>query len=154
MASLNVNGKNYIVNVPDDATLLWVIRDNLNLMGTKYGCGIGQCGSCTVHINGEAKRSCTLTVGDVQGEKIVTIEGLPEDHPVKRAWIQEQVVQCGYCQPGIIMQTASLLAKSPNPKAEKIIDGLEDVICRCGTYARVKKGVETAIQIMGKEGKA
>ncbi len=153
MASLSVNGKNYIVNVPDDANLMWVIRDNLKLTGTKYGCGIGQCGSCTVHINGEAKRSCTLTVGDVQGEKIVTIEGLPEDHPVKRAWIQEQVVQCGYCQPGIIMQTASLLAKSPNLKAEKIIDGLEDVICRCGTYARVKKGVETAILIMGKEGK-
>jgi isoquinoline 1-oxidoreductase alpha subunit len=87
------------------------------------------------------------------GKKIITIEGLPENHPVKRAWIQEQVVQCGYCQPGIIMQTASLLTESSNPKAEKIIDGLDDVICRCGTYARVKKGVETAIQIMGKEGR-
>jgi isoquinoline 1-oxidoreductase alpha subunit len=153
MASLNVNGKNYIVNVPDDAQLLWVLRDNLKLTGTKYSCGIGECGSCTVHINDKAERSCGLTVGEVQGKKIVTIEGLPEDHPVKRAWIQEQVVQCGYCQPGIIMQTASLLAESPNPKAEKIVDGLDDVICRCGTYARVKKGVETAIQIMGKEGK-
>lgn len=153
MASLNVNGKNYIVNVPDDAQLLWVLRDNLKLTGTKFACGIGECGSCTVHINGKAERSCTLTVGDVQRKKIVTIEGLPEDHPVKRAWIEEQVVQCGYCQPGIIMQTASLLAENPNPKAEEIIDGLDDVICRCGTYARVKKGVETAIQIMGREGK-
>jgi isoquinoline 1-oxidoreductase alpha subunit len=98
-------------------------------------------------------RSCETTVDEVKGEKIITIEGLPENHPVKIAWIQEQVVQCGYCQPGIIMQTASLLAESPNPQAEKIIDGLDDVICRCGTYARVKKGVETAIQIMGKEGK-
>jgi isoquinoline 1-oxidoreductase alpha subunit len=153
MASLNVNGKNYIVNVPDDMLVMWVLRENLKLMGTKYGCGIGECGSCTVHIDGKAVRSCETTVDEVEGKKIITIEGLPENHPVKIAWIQEQVVQCGYCQPGIIMQTASLLAESPNPKAEKIIDGLDDVICRCGTYARVKKGVETAIQIMGKEGK-
>ena len=103
-------------------------------------------------MDGKAERSCTISAADAQGKKITTIEGLPEDHPVKRAWIQEQAVQCGYCQPGIIMQTASLLAESPNPKAEKIIDGLDDVICRCGTYARIKRGVETAIQIMGKEG--
>jgi isoquinoline 1-oxidoreductase alpha subunit len=148
-----VNGKNYIVNVPDDMLLLWVLRDNLKLTGTKFGCGIGECGSCTVHIDGKAVRSCETTVDEVMGKKIITIEGLPENHPVKRAWIQEQVVQCGYCQPGIIMQTASLLTESSNPKAEKIIDGLDDVICRCGTYARVKKGVETAIQIMGKEGR-
>lgn len=152
MASLNVNGKNYIVNVPDDAQLLWVLRDNLKLTGTKYACGIGECGSCTVHINGKAERSCTLTVGEVQGKKIVTIEGLPEDHPVKRAWIEEQVVQCGFCQPGFMMQTAALLSESRD--AEKVIDGLDDVLCRCGTYARVKKGVETAIQIMRKEGRA
>ena len=152
MASLNVNGKNYIVNVPDDAQLLWVLRDNLKLTGTKYACGIGECGSCTVHINGKADRSCTLTVGEVQGKKIVTIEGLPEDHPVKKAWIEEQVVQCGYCQPGMMMQTAALLSESRD--AEKVIDGLDDVLCRCGTYARVKKGVETAIQIMRKEGRA
>jgi isoquinoline 1-oxidoreductase alpha subunit len=152
MASLNINGKNYIVNVPDDAQLVWVLRDNLKLTGTKFGCGIGECGSCTVHINGKAERSCTLTVGDVQGKKIVTIEGLPEDHPVKRAWIEEQVVQCGFCQPGMIMQTAALL--SENEDAEKVIDGLDDVLCRCGTYVRVKKGVETAIQMMRKEGRA
>jgi isoquinoline 1-oxidoreductase alpha subunit len=150
MASLNVNGKNYIVNVPDDAQLLWVLRDNLKLMGTKYGCGIGECGSCTVHINGKAERSCTLTAGEVQGKDIVTIEGLPEDHPVKRAWIEEQVVQCGFCQPGIIMQTAALLSGSRD--AQEVIDGLDDVLCRCGTYARIKKGVETAIKMMGKEG--
>jgi isoquinoline 1-oxidoreductase alpha subunit len=152
MASLNVNGKNYIVNVPDDAQLLWVLRDNLKLTGTKFACGIGECGSCTVHINGKAERSCSLTIGEVQGKKIVTIEGLPEDHPVKKAWIEEQVVQCGFCQPGMMMQTAALLSKSRD--AEKVIDGLDDVLCRCGTYARVKKGVETAIQIMRKEGRA
>lgn len=152
MASLNVNGKNYIVNVPDDASLLWVIRDNLKLMGTKFACGIGECGSCTVHINGKAERSCTLTVGEVQGKKIVTIEGLPEDHPVKKAWIEEQVVQCGFCQPGMMMQTAALLSQSQD--AEKVIAGLDDVLCRCGTYVRVKKGVETAIQMMRKEGRA
>jgi isoquinoline 1-oxidoreductase alpha subunit len=152
MASLNVNGRNYIVNVPDDAQLLWVLRDNLKLTGTKFACGIGECGSCTVHINGKAERSCTLTVGEVQGKKIVTIEGLPEDHPVKKAWIEEQVVQCGFCQPGMMMQTAALLSESRD--AEKVIDGLDDVLCRCGTYARVKKGVETAIQIMRKEGRA
>jgi isoquinoline 1-oxidoreductase subunit alpha len=152
MASLNVNGKNYIVNVPDDAQLLWVLRDDLKLTGTKYGCGIGECGSCTVHINGKAERSCTLTVGEVQGKKIVTIEGLPEDHPVKKAWIEEQVPQCGFCQPGMMMQTAALLSETRD--AEKVIDGLDDVLCRCGTYARVKKGVEKAIQIMRKEGGA
>ncbi|MGD8983807.1 MAG: (2Fe-2S)-binding protein [Desulfobacteraceae bacterium] len=152
MASLNVNGRNYIVNVPDDAQLLWVLRDNLKLTGTKFACGIGECGSCTVHINGKAERSCTLTVGEVQGKKIVTIEGLPEDHPVKKAWIEEQVVQCGFCQPGMMMQTAALLSESRD--AEKVIDGLDDVLCRCGTYARVKKGVGTAIQIMRKEGRA
>ena len=151
MASLNVNGKNYIVNVPDDAQLLWVLRDNLKLTGTKYGCGIGECGSCTVHINGKAERSCTLMVGEVQGKKIVTIEGLPEDHPVKRAWIDEQVIQCGFCQPGMMMQTAALLSETQD--AEKVIDGLDDVLCRCGTYSRVKKGVETAIRIMRKEGR-
>jgi aerobic-type carbon monoxide dehydrogenase small subunit (CoxS/CutS family) len=152
MASLNVNGKNYIVNVPDDAQLLCVLRDNLKLTGTKYACGIGECGSCTVHIDGKAVRSCETTVDEVEGKKIVTIEGLPEDHPVKKAWIEEQVVQCGFCQPGMMMQTAALLSDSRD--AEKVIDGLDDVICRCGTYARVKKGVETAIQIMRKEGRA
>ena len=152
MVEINVNGKNYKVDAPNDVQLLWVLRDYLKLKGTKYACGIGECGSCTVHIDGKAERSCTLSAGDVQGKKIVTIEGLPEDHPVKRAWIEEQVVQCGYCQPGIIMQTASLLEESPNPNADEIIEAMDDVICRCGTYLRIKRGIKTAIQMMGKEG--
>jgi isoquinoline 1-oxidoreductase alpha subunit len=152
MVSLNVNGRNYTVDVPDDMPLLWVIRDYLKLTGTKYGCGIGECGSCTVHIDGKAERSCTIPAGEVQGKKIVTIEGLPESHPVKKAWIKEQVAQCGYCQPGIIMQVASLLSESPHPNAKKIIGAMDDVICRCGTYPRIKKGIETAVQIMRKEG--
>ena len=103
MISLHVNGKSYEIDVPGDLPLLWVLRDYLKLTGTKYGCGIGECGSCTVHIDGKAERSCRISVGEVRGEKITTIEGLPETHPVKRAWIEEQVVQCGYCQPGVMM---------------------------------------------------
>jgi isoquinoline 1-oxidoreductase alpha subunit len=153
MISLNVNGKNYRVNVSDDMPLLWVIRDYLKLTGTKYGCGIGECGACTVHIDGKAERSCAIPVKEAQGRKIVTIEGLPENHPVKRAWIEEQVVQCGYCQPGVIMQVSALLSKSPNPDPDKIINAMDDVICRCGTHARIKRGIKTAVQIMRKEGK-
>ena len=152
MVSLNVNGRNYQVDVPDDMPLLWVIRDHLKLTGTKYGCGIGECGSCTVHIDGKAERSCTIPAGEVQGRKIVTIEGLPESHPVKKAWIKEQVVQCGYCQSGVIMKVACLLSESPNPNAEKIIGAMDDVVCRCGTYPRIKQGIKTAVQIMRKEG--
>lgn len=154
MIELNVNGKDYKVDVSKDVQLLWVLRDHLKLTGTKFACGIGECGSCTVHINGKAERSCTLTAGEVQGKKITTIEGIPEDHPVKRAWIEDQVVQCGYCQPGMMMQVAALLSETPKPDPKKIIEGLDDVLCRCGTYARVKKGVETAVQIMRKEGRA
>ncbi len=153
MISLNVNGKNYPVNVSDDTPLLWVLRDYLKLTGTKYGCGIGECGACTVHIDGKAERSCGIPVKKAQGRKIVTIEGLPENHPVKRAWIQEQVVQCGYCQPGIMMQVASLLSESRNPNPEKIISAMDDVICRCGTHPRIKKGIRKAVQLMRKEGK-
>jgi isoquinoline 1-oxidoreductase alpha subunit len=152
MVSLNVNGKEYKVDVPDDMPLLWVIRDYLKLTGTKYGCGIGECGSCTVHIDGKAETSCTIPAGEVQGKKIVTIEGLPESHPVKKAWIKEQVVQCGYCQSGVIMKVASLLSESPHPNADKIIGAMDDVVCRCGTYPRMKKGIKTAVQIMRKEG--
>jgi len=153
MISLNVNGKNYQVDVSDDVPLLWVIRDHLKLTGTKYSCGIGECGACTVHINGKAMRSCTIPVGEVKGKKITTIEGLPENHPVKRAWIQEQVVQCGYCQPGVMMQVAALLSDKPTPTADQIISKMDDVICRCGTYLRMKKGIKTAVQIAGKGGK-
>jgi isoquinoline 1-oxidoreductase subunit alpha len=154
MISLNVNGKNYRVDVSDDMPLLWVIRDYLKLTGTKYGCGIGECGACTVHIDGKAERSCAIPVKEAQGRKIITIEGLPENHPVKRAWIEEQVVQCGYCQPGIIMQVAALLSESPKPNTEKIINAMDNVICRCGTHVRIKRGIKTAVQIMRKEGKS
>jgi isoquinoline 1-oxidoreductase subunit alpha len=152
MVSLNVNGKAYNVDVSKDTPLLWVLRDNLKLMGTKYGCGIGECGTCTVHVDGKAERSCAITVDEVKGKKITTIEGLPENHPVKRAWIKEQVVQCGYCQPGVMMQVAALLAEKPTPDAEKVISKMDDVICRCGTYLRMKKGIKTAVQMMRKEG--
>ena len=152
MISLNVNGKNYRVDVPDDMPLLWVIRDYLKLTGTKFGCGIGECGACTVHIDGKAERSCGISAKEAQGRKIITIEGLPQNHPVKRAWIQEQVPQCGYCQPGIMMQVAALLAESPKPNAEKIVNAMDNVICRCGTYPRIKKGIKTAVQIAGKGG--
>jgi isoquinoline 1-oxidoreductase alpha subunit len=153
MISLNVNGKNYAVDISDDVPLLWVLRDHLKLMGTKYGCGVGECGACTVHINGKAERSCVISVKEVKGKKITTIEGLPENHPVKRAWIQEQVPQCGYCQPGVMMQVAALLSEKPVPTTDQIISKMDDVICRCGTYLRMKKGIQTAVQITRKEGK-
>jgi isoquinoline 1-oxidoreductase alpha subunit len=153
MISLDVNGKVHKVEVPDDTPLLWVLRENLKLTGTKYGCGIGKCGSCTVHVNGKAERSCTITVGEAKGKKITTIEGLPESHPVKRAWIKEQVVQCGYCQPGIIMQVAALLAEKPTPDPDLVISKIDDVICRCGTYPRIKEGIKTAVQMARKEGR-
>ncbi|MFH1628657.1 MAG: (2Fe-2S)-binding protein [Pseudomonadota bacterium] len=152
MISLNVNGKAYEVDVSQDLPLLWVIRDYLKLMGTKYGCGIGECGSCTVHIDGKAERSCEISVGEVQGKKITTIEGLPEDHPVKVAWIKEQVPQCGYCQPGQMMQLAALLSETPTPTSEEIIDAMDDVLCRCGTYPAIKRGIETATKMMRKGG--
>jgi isoquinoline 1-oxidoreductase alpha subunit len=152
MVSLNVNGKTVKVDVPADASLLWVLRDHLKLTGTKYACGIGECGSCTVHINGKAERSCTLTLKDVQGKKITTIEGLPDSHPVKKAWIAEQVPQCGFCQPGVIMQVASLFAQKPTPSPDQVIAKMDDVICRCGTHLRIKKGIQTAAEMMRKEG--
>ena len=153
MISLHVNGKKYSVDVPKDVPLLWVLRDNLKLTGTKYSCGIGECGSCTVHIDGKAARSCAIPVGEAQGKRITTIEGLPENHPVKRAWVQEQVPQCGFCQPGVIMQVAALLSEAPKPDPEKIIAAMDDVLCRCGSYPRIKKGIRTAAAIVKKEGR-
>ena len=153
MISLNVNGKVYQADVPADATLLWVLRDYLKLTGTKYGCGIGEWGACTVHVDGKAERSCSVTVGEVKGKKVTTIEGLPENNPVKRAWIKEQVVQCGYCQPGVIMQVAALVAETPALSSDQVIGKMDDVICRCGTYLRIKKGIQTAVQMARKEGK-
>jgi isoquinoline 1-oxidoreductase alpha subunit len=152
MVSLQVNGKKYMVDVAPDTPLLWVIRDELKLTGTKYGCGIGECGSCTVHVDGKARRSCVTTVGEVQGKKITTIEGLSKNHPVKRAWIKEQVPQCGWCQPGHIMQVASLISEAPKPDADKIIGAMDDMICRCGSYPRIKRGIKAAVEIVRKEG--
>jgi isoquinoline 1-oxidoreductase alpha subunit len=152
MISLTVNGKNYKVDVPKDIPLLWALRDYLHLAGTKYGCGIGECGSCTVLINGEAQRSCQVSAEDAQGADITTIEGLPENHPVKRAWIQEQVVQCGYCQPGVMMQVAGLLAADKNADATQIMESMDDVICRCATYPRMKRGIKAAVKLARKEG--
>jgi isoquinoline 1-oxidoreductase alpha subunit len=153
MVSLNVNGKVYQLDVPGDTPLLWALRDHLDLKGTKYGCGIGECGTCTVHVDGKAERSCAITVADVQKKKITTIEGLPEKHPVKQAWIKEQVPQCGYCQPGMIMKVAAHLSQKPTPTADQVISDMDDVICRCGTYPYIKEGIKTAVQIMKKEGK-
>lgn len=154
MIQLKVNGKSYEMDVPEDAPLLWVLRDNLKLTGTKYACGIGECGACTVHVNGKAERSCAITVGEVKGKEITTIEGLPETHPVKKAWIKEQVVQCGFCQPGVIMQVAAILNEMPTPGADRIISRMDDVICRCGTHLRIKKGIQTAVNMTAKEGKS
>jgi len=153
MISLNVNGKNYRVDVPNDVPLLWVLRDHLKLTGTKYGCGVGECGSCTVHVDGKAQRSCVISVGDVQGKKILTIEGLPKDHPVKRAWVEEQVPQCGYCQPGQMMQLSALISEARNPDPEKIIVAMDDMLCRCGSYPRIKAGIRKAVEIVRKEGR-
>ena len=144
MVSLEINGNKYDVDVTPDVPLLWVIRERLQLTGTKFGCGIGMCGSCTVHIDGKAERSCQTPVGNAQGKKIITIEGLPENHPVKRAWIKEQVPQCGYCQSGQIMQAASLLAEDPHPSEAKIIEHMNGNLCRCGTYAKIKSAIRLA----------
>ncbi len=144
MISLEINGKRHKVDVAADVPLLWVIREHLRLKGTKFGCGIGMCGSCTVHVDGKAARSCQIPVGKAQGKKITTIEGLPEDHPVKVAWIKEQVPQCGYCQSGQIMQAAALLAEDRNPSDEKIVSAMEGNLCRCGTYPFIKLAIKSA----------
>jgi aerobic-type carbon monoxide dehydrogenase small subunit (CoxS/CutS family) len=144
MINLEINGKSYQVDVAPDVPLLWVIRERLKLTGTKYGCGIGMCGSCTVHLDGKAERSCQTPVGSVGGRKITTIEGLPEDHPVKQAWIKEQVPQCGYCQTGQIMQAAALLKEDPHPSEAKIIDAMNGNLCRCGTYVKIKSAIRVA----------
>lgn len=144
MIYLNVNGKQHKVDISPDVPLLWVIREYLRLTGTKFGCGIGMCGSCTVHIDGKAQRSCQVPVKDAQDKKIITIEGLPEDHPVKRVWIKEGVPQCGYCQSGQIMQAVALLSETPNPTEEKIIEVMNGNLCRCGTYPRIKSAIKRA----------
>ena len=152
MTSLKVNGKTYRVDAPTDTPLLWVLREHLNLKGTKYGCGIGECGSCIVHIDGVAERSCTIMLDEIEEKEITTIEGLAEDHPVKRAWIEEQVPQCGYCQSGQMMQAAELLNDEAKPDDKQIIAYMDDVLCRCGTYPLIKKAIKTATRYQSEEG--
>ena len=151
MATLEINRKKYEVDVASETPLLWALRDNLKLHGTKYGCGIEQCGACTVHVNGRAVRSCGITVGEVAGKSITTIEGLSEDssHPVQQAWPEVDVPQCGYCQTGMIMAPAALLKRHPKP-SDKDIDRTITNICRCGTYNQVRAAIHRAAQI--KEG--
>jgi isoquinoline 1-oxidoreductase subunit alpha len=143
---LNVNGTIREVDAPEDMPLLWVLRDVLGLTGTKFGCGMAQCGACTVHLDGQATRSCVLPVSAVAGRMVTTIEGLSPDgsHPVQKAWIDADVVQCGYCQPGQIMSAAALLAQNPNPSDADIDAALAGNICRCGTYQRVREAVRKA----------
>lgn len=145
---LNVNEKEYTVDVSPDTPLLWVLRDTLQLTGTKYSCGIGQCGACTVHLDGEASQSCMVPVSEVAGRKVTTIEGLSPngDHPLQQAWIAENVPQCGYCQPGQIMTAAVLLAKNLNPTVEDIEKAMSGNLCRCGTYQRIRIAIQRAAE--------
>lgn len=144
--NLNINGKQQQFDVDPDTPLLWVLRDHAKLVGTKYGCGIGQCGACTVHVNGAAMRSCSLPVSAATDKKITTIEGLGEKgiHAVQAAWLEHDVAQCGYCQAGQIMNAAALLDRNPNPNDEEIAAAMDGNICRCGTYTRIKAAVKTA----------
>ena len=148
--SLNVNGQAREVTADADTPLLWVLRDHLRLVGAKYGCGIGSCGACTVHVDGSAMRSCTLPVSQIAEAEaaVVTIEGLSEngDHPVQRAWLAHDVLQCGYCQAGQIMSAASLLKDFPNPTDADIDAGMSGNICRCGTYTRIKRAIKAAAE--------
>lgn len=143
---LTVNGTQRSMDLPDDMPLLWVLRDELNLTGTKFGCGVAACGACTVHIDGKAVRSCQKALSDVDGE-VITIEGLgtPESlHALQTAWVEHQVAQCGYCQSGQIMQAASLLAENPNPSDTDIDDAMQGNLCRCGTYPRIRAAIYSA----------
>ena len=144
--TLNINGKDHTVQVAEDVPLLWVIREHLQLTGTKFGCGISQCGACTVHVDGEPMRSCQLRVSRVVGRKITTIEGIAADHPIKQAWIDIQVPQCGYCQSGQIMSAVALVDKNRDPSEEEIIQAMEINLCRCGTYTRIKTAIKQAAQ--------
>ncbi|MDG1570846.1 (2Fe-2S)-binding protein [Robiginitalea sp. M366] len=144
--TLNINGTTREVDVDPTTPLLWVLRDHLSLVGTKYGCGIAQCGACTVHLNGNAVRSCSLPVSSVGNQEVTTIEGISEhgDHPVQQAWLEEDVPQCGYCQAGQIMTATALLKQNPSPTDAEIEMAMNGNICRCGTYVRIKKAVKRA----------
>ena len=153
MANLTVNGQSYYVDSEPDTPLLWVLREELRLTGTKFGCGIAECGACTVHVDGQAMRSCSVSVGDVDGSTITTIEGLPhaDQHPNQQAWVEDQVPQCGYCQSGQIMQASALLARNPDPTEEEIVGAMNGNLCRCATYFKIVGAVQKAAKIAQKE---
>lgn len=148
MATINltINDKKTTLEIAPDTPLLWVLRDHMDMRGTKFGCGIAQCGACTVHVDGIAMRSCSLPVSQLEDKKIKTIEGLSENgqHPVQKAWIEHDVAQCGYCQSGQIMTAAALLADNPSPSDQEIAQAMNGNICRCGTYTRIKKAIKSA----------
>jgi isoquinoline 1-oxidoreductase subunit alpha len=153
MITLNINKKIYKVDVNPDTPLLWVLRDTLGLVGTKYGCGVAQCGACVVHLNGEAIRSCVTKVSRAEGKKVVTIEGLSEnnDHPLQKAWLELDVSQCGYCQSGQLMSAAVLLREKPNPTDQDIDDAMAGNLCRCGTYLRIRSAIHLAAEKQRKD---
>lgn len=152
-ARLTINGKAAVVEVDPQTPLLWVLREQLGLTGTKFGCGMALCGACTVHVDGQAVRSCVTPVKAVAGKQVTTIEGLSSDrsHPVQRAWLQIQVPQCGYCQPGQMMSAAALLAVNANPTDADIDDAMAGNLCRCGTYARIRKAIHVAAEMARSE---
>jgi aerobic-type carbon monoxide dehydrogenase small subunit (CoxS/CutS family) len=154
--SFTLNGKPQTVDVSPDMPLLWVLRDTLNMTGTKFGCGMALCGACTVHINGEATRSCITQIASVTGKKVTTIEGLSADgsHPVQQAWMEEDVPQCGYCQSGQIMSAVALLSKKANPTDADIDDAMSGNICRCGTYQRIRKAIHKAAAMQSGKAKS
>ena len=154
MIAFSVNGKHLDLDVDPSTPLLWVIRDHLGLTGTKYGCGMAQCGACTVHLNGEAVRSCVAPVSRASGKDVTTIEGLSSDlsHPLQRAWIEEDVPQCGYCQSGQLMSAAVLLREKPQPTDEDIDQAMTGNICRCGTYPRIRRAIHRAAGMVAKAG--
>ena len=151
--SIIINGKTYPIDVDEDMPLLWFLRDHLTLTGTKYGCGSGLCGACTVHVNGQAVRACVTPIKTLKNQKITTIEGLSNNgnHPLQKSWLENKVPQCGYCQAGQIMNAASLLAENPMPSDDEIETAMQGNICRCGTYQRIKKAIGDAAIIMKKE---
>lgn len=152
-STLNINGEVHEVDAPEGMPLLWLLRDALGLVGTKYGCGIGQCGACTVHVEGAPVKSCSVTVESIGAAKITTIEGLSPDasHPLQQAWIELDVPQCGYCQAGQIMQAAALLKDKPNPSDQEIDEAMAGNLCRCATYIRIRAGIHRAAEIARKE---
>jgi isoquinoline 1-oxidoreductase subunit alpha len=152
MIKLTINKKNYELDIDPETPLLWVLRDVIGLVGTKYGCGVAQCGACVVHLNGEAVRSCVTKISRAAGQNVVTIEGLSDknDHPLQKAWMEVDVVQCGYCQAGQIMAAAVLLRENNNPTDDDIDKALEGNICRCGTYLRIKKAIHLAAAMQRK----